>query len=495
MKTSQLQLIALHIPGGNYQQMAATVRLIGQAIRAGSRYLPTRNLAARFAARAQPKDYLGQAEHIYRGFLSRWRYVKDPLTRELVTASPRASFQLVMAGDGRGVGEGLGAGDCDCATIALGSLYEAAGFPVRVVTIAGPTAPAGNLMSHVYPEILVPQIGWIAADPVLHPRGGFGDVPPQSRRVVYSVEGDVVEYSGNLISDGKGLRPIMYGDIPKIWQRPSWRTYGAAYPDYSVGFFGETNDGIPLREWSTLGLDKWGYLSPQMGVLGGGNIPVEVGPDQTLFYDGLARTPMIELAPPDYQYLRVRGIPYEGMLGLGDDGEAYVYDGLGGWFKRLFRKIKRGVKKVVKGIKKIGGKIVKGAFKIVKKVGGRIMKGIKSVVKRLPGGKALIKIAGKIKKVAMKIVRPVAKFVGKYASKIAPIAAFVPGYGPAIAAGLRLAGRVAKGITAVDRLSRGKLPWGALKSRLPIRGMLGETTAEAVAAQQDLTRLLPRYIY
>lgn len=179
--------------------MSATVRLIGRAIRQGSHYLPTRNLAARFATRAAPKDYLGQAAHIYQGFLNRWRYVKDPLTRELVTASPRASFRLVMAGDGVGVGGGKGAGDCDCATIALGSLYEAAGFPVRIATIAGPKALPGRLMSHVYPEIYVSKIGWIPADPVLHPKAGFGDAPPASRKVVYNLEGFILEYGGNIV--------------------------------------------------------------------------------------------------------------------------------------------------------------------------------------------------------------------------------------------------------------------------------------------------------
>lgn len=190
--------MTLRIPGGNLDQMRATIRLIGRSIRAGSRYLPTRNLAARLASRARPKDYLGQAEQIYRGFLSRWRYVKDPLTRELVTASPEASFRLVMAGDGVGVGDGLGAGDCDCATVALGSLYESVGFPVRIATIAKPTALPGPLMDHVYPEVQVPKVGWIPADPVIHPRGGFGDSPPAARKVVYSLNGDILEYSGNL---------------------------------------------------------------------------------------------------------------------------------------------------------------------------------------------------------------------------------------------------------------------------------------------------------
>ncbi|MDD3380010.1 MAG: hypothetical protein PHD68_02180 [Rugosibacter sp.] len=282
----------------------------------------------------------------------------------------------------------------------------------------------------------------------------------------------------------------MYGNIPSSWQRPPWRTYGYG-EDYSYGILGEVNDGIPLQEWSSVGLSDWGYLSPQMGMLGGGDIPVEVGPDQTMFYNGLARTPMIELSPEDYGRLRMTGSPYHGMLGLGDDGETYVYDGLGGFFKRLFRRIKRGVKRIGRGIRR-GIKKVVG---VVRKVGKRIWKGAKQIIKRLPGGKALIKIAGKIHKVAMKVVRPAMKFVGKWAGKLAPIASFVPGYGPAIAAGLRIAGRVAKGFTAVDRIARGKVPWGAIKSRLPVRipGLFGEATPESIETQQNLMEVMPRY--
>lgn len=477
--------------------MRATIRLIGQAIRAGSQYLPIRNLAARWAAKAAPKDYLGQANNIYRGFLHQWRYVKDPLTREMVIASPRASFNLVMAGDGIGVGDGRGAGDCDCATVALGSLFESVGFPVRIVTIAKPTAPPGRLMDHVYPEVKIPKIGWVPADPVIYPKKGFGDTPPASRKVVYSIEGNVLEYKGNIGHFGRTqMEETM---VPQIWQRPPWRTYGQteAYPDHSQYFFGAQGDGTPLEEWETVGLSGFGYLSPQMGDMET-NIPVEVGPDQTMFYQGLARTPMVELSPEDYGYLRTnQGVPYDGMMGLGDDGETYVYDGLGGFFKRLFRKIKRGVKKVARRVRKVVRKVRKGVrgvirkgISVVKKVGGRIRRGIRRVVKRLPGGKALIRIAGKIRKVAMKVVRPAAKFVGKWAGKIAPIARFIPGYGPAISAGLRVAGRVAKMYTAGRALAKGRVPRGMMR-RVP--GMFGEDTPESIEAQQAIAEQLPRY--
>lgn len=473
--------------------MRATIRLIGKSIREGSHYGPTRALAAKYASLAAPKDYLGQARSIYNGFIKRWRYVRDPVTREMVTASPMASFKLVMAGDGIGAGFGLGAGDCDCATVALGSLLESVGLPVRIVTIAKPTAPPSQLMDHVYPEVKIPKLGWIPADPVIYPKAGFGVPPPASRKVVYDLDGNVLSSQGNLSGLGENE---MY---PQIWERAPMQVYNGlgAGPmiveDMSPEFFGSADDGQEPADWSTVGLRNWGHLAPTMGATEDGmNIPIEVGPSQTMYYGGLARTPMVELAPADYAYLSNNRRAYDGMMGLGDDGEVYVYDGLGGFFKRLFRKAKRFVKKVRKKIRGGISKIVKG----VRKVAGRIRKGIRSVVKRLPGGKALIKIAGKIRKVAMKVVRPVSKFVGKWAGKIAPIANFIPGYGPAIAAGLRVAGRVAKTFNTVDRLSRGKLPGGAggfLKSKIP--GLLGGAdTPEADEVRYAIAQQLPRYV-
>lgn len=192
------------------------------------------------------------------------------------------------------------------------------------------------------------------------------------------------------------------------------------------------------EDWSRYGLVGFGYLVPYYegidgeGIIQGGMLGAEV--DTDVYPGGTARTPLMELRPEDYQYMRRTGQPYAGMFGLGDDGQVYVYDGLGGFFKRLFRKVRRKVKKI----------------------GRRIRSAARKVLKRIPGGKFLIKVGRKIKKVAMKVIKPVTRFVGKYARKLAPVAAFIPGYGPAIAAGLRVAGRaanVARRFMGTDDLS------------------------------------------
>ena len=408
--------------------MKTTVKLVGQAIRNAAVYLPIRNHAAAVATTAPPKNYAGQLNAVYNDFIHRWRYVRDPAHKELVTSSPEALWRYVLAGDGVGVGYGRGAGDCDCASSAIGAELLSIGFPVRLATTAPAGSVSGPLFGHIFVQAEIPKSGWVTVDPVLHPHQPFGATARHSRIAYWDLFGNLLGFSGNvkgLGNDTEGGDNMMLGYSNEEIQ------------DYTglVGFGGVDQWGEP-DDWESVGLDNWGHLSPILGIINGDDLPlpVEVVTDS----QGLARTPMIELSPSDYNYVQVYKRPYMGMLGLGDDGTVYKWEDnsgmLGGWFKRLFKKVKKGIKKI----------------------GRKIKKGIKKVVRMLPGGKLLLKIAKKIHKVAMKIVKPLIKFVGKYASKLAPIAALIPGYGPAIAAGLHAAGKVAKLMTKYGVGFKGK---------------------------------------
>jgi hypothetical protein len=415
------------IPGGNEEQMIETIRRMGQAIRRASVYPPIRNHAAAVATTAPPKNFLGQLQAIYRDFIKRWRYVKDPTSRELLTASPEAIWRLTMAGDGVGVGYGKGAGDCDCATIALGAQLEAIGFQTRLGTTVKSAIP-GRLFGHVFIQARVPKFGWVTLDPVLHPKKGFGALAKHNRIGWWDLDGRFLGFKGNYKPRGRGRwlsglegleEDIMLGATIDEW------------PSYGFGGIEPEGTGEPA-EWSMLGLNNWGWMdTPQgkmstvasYGYIDGaqlGGLCAEVDENDD-WGGGTVRTPMLELALDDYEYVVQNGAPYDGMVALGDTGEVYYYDGLGGFFKKLFRKIKKGVKKV----------------------GRRIKKGIKKVLKKSRFGRFLLKIGGKIKRIAMKIVRPLMKFVGKWAGKLAPIAALIPGYGTAIAGALAAAGKVA----------------------------------------------------
>lgn len=184
--------------GGPPRQTRETIKIIGQAIRKAAEYLPIRNHAAAVATTAGPKDYLGQLNAIYNDFIHRWRYVRDPIHKELVTTSPAAAAKYTLALDGVGVGMGKGAGDCDCVTVALGAELVSTGFPVRIATTAGPGSPPGQLFGHVFPQAHVPNIGWITVDPVLHPNRRAFATAPHSRIAFWSLNGDLLGYKGNV---------------------------------------------------------------------------------------------------------------------------------------------------------------------------------------------------------------------------------------------------------------------------------------------------------
>lgn len=461
------QVERVQIPGGNEDQMRETIRRMGKAIRAASVYPPIRNHAAAVATTAPPKDFLKQLQAIYKDFIGRWRYVKDPTSRELLTASPEAIWRLTMAGDGVGVGRGRGAGDCDCATIALGAQLEAIGFKTRLGTTVKSARP-GRLFGHVFIQAYVPKFGWVTLDPVLHPKRRFGALAQHNRIGWWDLDGRFLGFRGNYVPSGRdrwlsGLdgqkEDIMLGANIEEW------------PSYGFGGVEPEGTGEPPIEWSMLGLNNWGWMdTPQgkmstvasYGYIDGsmlGGLCAEVD-ENDAWEGGTVRTPMLELALDDYNYMLQRGRPYDGMLGLGDTGEVYYYDGLGGFFKKLFKKVKRGIKKV----------------------GRRIKKGIKKVLKKSRFGRFLLKIGGKIKKIAMKIVRPLMKFVGKWAGKLAPIAALIPGYGTAVAGALAAAGKVANvmkkwGVTTKGK--KGKVRGLKLKNPKNLPQFKKALTAEA----------------
>lgn len=177
--------------------MRETIRRIGRAIRRASVYPPIRNYAASVASTAPPKNFLGQLQAVYKDITKRWRYVRDPVSRELVTNSPEAIWRLTMAGDGVGAGAGYGVGDCDCISVALGAVLESIGFKTRLGTTANRGSRPGRLFGHVFIQAAVPGFGWVTVDPVLHPRKSFGAVATHSRIAFWDLDGNMVGARGN----------------------------------------------------------------------------------------------------------------------------------------------------------------------------------------------------------------------------------------------------------------------------------------------------------
>lgn len=390
-------------------QLKKTVALIGHGIRNGSHYPQIRLLAAQVAARAPGrKNYRAQLHALFSDFLRRWRYVKDPTGLETVVTSGRAIHDLVLGGaDPRGRGHG----DCDDATVALGALARAVGIEPRIVVMAARLKPGQRgpaRASHVYPEFHIPGEGWITADPVAWPRCQFGTAPPAAWRRRYTL-------------DAQPIGPRTLGEESEPMQGLSglegWP--GVGLEDYGLAGV----DGEEPADWAHV-VQGFGAYADTMGIMGGGGILCEVEPATA---DGLARTPMLEISPESFQYMQNHGAPYVGMCALGDDGSVYQYQdapGVGGFFKKLFR---------------AGRKLFKRVGKFARKL-----------IKKLPFGKYLIKLHDKLHKVAMKLLRPLNKLIGKAAKFLAPIAAMIPGYGPAISVALKATGKISSLIQKFD---------------------------------------------
>lgn len=410
----------IHVEGGPYQQMRTTIGLVGKAIVDGSRYLPIRNLACRLAADAPAKDYFRQAKSIFDHLVKRqWKYVRDPVNQELVTTSPEALYKYVLAGDGVGVGNGIGAGDCDDIAAGTGALLYSIGFPVRLATTAPVGVPAGNMFGHIFVQTQIPRVGWVTVDPVVYPKNGFGFTPPNSRIAFYDLTGRLISKHGN----AQNLNGWEEQDMGYNTGYSDAGFAAAMLPDMGLAGIESASPMNMPEDWRDYGIPDFGSYSEIDGVISGDEIE-PLAAEVSYEFDGVnlySRTPILELARKDYNYVKRNRVPYHGMMALGDDLETYAFDGELGFFKKLFRRAKRGVRRVRK----------------------RIRGGIKKILKKIPGGKKLIRLGKKIWKVAHKIVKPLTKFVGKYAAKLAPVAALIPGFGPAVAAGLYTAGKVA----------------------------------------------------
>lgn len=369
------------------KQTHETLKQIGAAIRAGAVYLPIRNLAAAIASTAPPKNYLGQAEKIFKYIVNHWRYVRDPHRREMLATDPAVMFNLVLGADGRGAGMGRGVGDCDDIAAVSGAMLSAVGFPVRISTTAAPSNHSGGF-DHVFVQFNHLG-GWVSFDPVLHPFQGFADTAAHSQIAHWDL-------NGRALNNGEKKMDLR-----------------------QIGLAGSENDGAELVDYGEV-ICGFGSAAEELGYIDDPGVQCEMSGAEEI--GGYSVNPVIELSGADFVRLRENNNqPWHGLLGLADDGSLMMFDANLGFFKRLRRRMRKGIRRVASRFKKIGKKIL-------------------SVT---PGGKTLMKFGRRI--------LPIAKRLIKAGSKLAPIAAFIPGVGPAAAIALRAAGR---GINVAERAQR-----------------------------------------
>jgi len=96
-----------------------------------------------------PRDNLCELRSIYRRLGLGIVYRKDPHQVELVQ-NPWAALERRAA-------------DCDCMSVLIAAAAGAVGMRYRFVTIKSDISRPDQ-WSHVYPQVQVPTVGWVAAD-------------------------------------------------------------------------------------------------------------------------------------------------------------------------------------------------------------------------------------------------------------------------------------------------------------------------------------------
>lgn len=458
--SNQIPVQAHSIKTGNTpEQLKVTLRLMGKAIKNGSIYPPIKHLASRTATIAPPKKYNLQIKAIYNAITTMWwRYVFDPQGVEWLPLDGKRIFEIVLnSGKKRNKSGTRGYEDCDGIAIASGALLRSIGMDVRICTTAPVNSPF--IFTHVFVQTKAPNSQkWITFDPVLYPKKPLGSIVQYSRFAAWNLDGKLLFKRGKFPPHFEAIMS-MHGDNPISIDNKLQGTTGDNtmtqpsfydFDDYSMssGMFGAADlvDDSPasmpsvarlIPDFQQHGIAGYGCYADVMGSTPGDRVPMimaeyDESDDAAMGNTGYVRTKHFEMTPDDYQYATQNGVPKAGALALADDGEVYQWNmdpGVGlGFFKKLFKRVRKGVRKVKK----------------------KLLKPLKKLFKRTKFGRALWKVGSKIHRTAMKITKTIIKKVGPIAKRIAPIAALIPGIGPAVAGALVMTGKVAEVMKKMD---------------------------------------------
>ncbi len=148
----------------NYRGAPQTVGLIREAaLRAQDNYA-VRQLSEKICGQLRSKDYLSEIIAISNFVEANTRYMRDPVTVELVR-DPGLVAAQILSGETPQL-------DCDDMSALIAALLLAAGCRVRLVTVAFKNMffKGERQYSHIYVEGQEPRSGaWIAVDPVAGP--------------------------------------------------------------------------------------------------------------------------------------------------------------------------------------------------------------------------------------------------------------------------------------------------------------------------------------
>ena len=157
----------------------ATLAVMGKTARAASREWTLQRWAGELAAKAGPRDYVGQLRAIYDDLTrNRWRYVMEP--GERVPGTPRALFSYTLGTRYNGCDDPnrcdvlgtpwkrRGFGDCDDVSALVAAAALGIGMHPAFRVVRWPNG------AHVSVVVRTPRGKWVSVDPVGYPDKPFG---------------------------------------------------------------------------------------------------------------------------------------------------------------------------------------------------------------------------------------------------------------------------------------------------------------------------------
>lgn len=259
---------------------AVTLRIMGQTAERASNRWTFREWAARLAAEAGARDYVGQLHRLYDEILQRWRYVREP--DEWIHGTPASLISHVLGTKYNAPGQDperidlatvptthKGWGDCDDIATVVAAAARAIGLTPFFRVVRG---PAG---AHVSTLVRLPTGQFVSVDPVGHPEHPFG----------WAMESDDVQ-----------LFDLAGSHLPHTAQGPAFGAVEAmTFPTVYSNYMGQPEYGA-----------QRGHLAAT--------------------HAGDARGPRALALPARMHKLFRHGVVIDGCPAFDENGNAYTYD-------------------------------------------------------------------------------------------------------------------------------------------------------------------------
>lgn len=352
-----------------------TLAVMGRTAQQAANTVAFREWASRLAARAGPRDYVGQLRELYDGINKRWRYVQE--SGEWVHGTPRSLIAHVLGTkydqpnveptrarlDLANTKDTRGFGDCDDVATAIAAGVQSLGMR-PFFRVIGPPA-------HVSVVAMTPKGRAVSLDPVGHPDHPFGWAAPSRSGVVryFNMQGLLVGTGPSSPLEPKSLGAFAGVEASTMEGNPC---------TYFSGFDAVPRARLASPHWAAVrATDVRGprvfavsprtYRMLRRGQAPHGHAAVDEFGE---VYEYSAPTDLWLQKGTPAAHAHTMGNLYFGMFDTYADYVGGVYgEPMSGPFSRLRKRLKRLRRRIRRGIRRVARR----AGKAIRKVGKRVL--------------------------------------------------------------------------------------------------------------------------